>query len=290
VRDRGHKTLPIRESIRESYVFFSSHFLHFLRLATPILLLWIIVDIFEVYIEQSRGVRPDLNFIISFLSAGFSLVWYRLFISGPEDATYWGMLTHHFRGRSKSSAMAVFRSVTRLILLTVAILVPTLLLSIMLMLFLTRQGAIMTPELIRQMVFLAMGVAFLLLSPVLARISLYTVSFVLGRKSLQMRDVWRQTRGYTLPLWGILMRAFLPYALLVRYSEPLLEHLSLQWGLTGFGQAAFITLPVAFLSLMMLAIMVGANAEAFRKLIGMREGDAPHRPTAGPKRTAETAF
>ena len=117
----------------------------------------------------------------------------------------------------------------------------------------------------------------LVFSPILIRLSLYAAGFALGRTSLRMQDIWKRTRGYTVTLWWVTLRAFLPLSIYSYILTLFLDVMSEKLSINYIVSTIIIETLAGFLTFMILAIVVAANAEAFRILIGVRDGDVPHR-------------
>lgn len=259
------------------------HFNDFLRLTWGALILWVLVKTSEAVLLNEYAIQFDGRYLLSIITAGFALVWYRQFLLGPEQATYSLMIKHGFGSRGVS-LMRIGRSIIRILLISVILMIPTMLLSAALLIFYGYIGETYSNQLMNDIVIKSTFIVMFAFSPILVRLSLLTVGFALGRKSMRMRQIWEQTRGYGMSLWLLVMRAFLPlsiYGYLVDWClQEMTSHTTFHYLLTEL----IINIPAGIVTFVLLAIVVTANAEAFRILIGVREGDAPHRPDAGQKR------
>lgn len=258
---------------------------HFLRLSCVPVILWAASRLLEKILFFEYGIIFDSNILLACITASFALVWYRQFLLGSELATYRGLFKKGFSGGNFTLAR-LFRSFLRIFVITLALVIPTLIISISVMVYYAFQGVILDDVAIEDLAIKATFSVMLLASPALARLSLYTVGVALGRRSMKVGDVWEKTRGTSLVLGLLVLRAFLPLAIYTKMLSWLLERIAERLEMHYVWASLLVNIPTGFLTLMMLAIVVAANAEVFRILIGFRAGDAPHRPDAGPVRDA----
>lgn len=273
--------------IAASYDFLITHMWHFLRLSFVPMLLWAAARLLQEVLLQEYGIIFDSNILLACITASFALVWYRQFLLGSELATYRGLFKRGFSG-DNFSISRLARSGFRICVITLALIIPTLIISISVMVYYNLQGVKFDQAAIRELAIQSTFGVMLMASPVLARISLYTVAVALGRRSMRLRDVWEKTKGFSLILAVLVFRAFLPLAIYTQVLSWLLENIATRLEMHYVWASLLVNIPAGFLTLMMLSIVVASNAEAFRILIGFREGDAPHRPDAGVPRSDPT--
>lgn len=275
--------LAVGSSITESYRFLATHMPHFFRLIYGPILLWVLVQVTEQVLNREYDIAFNGKNILHLFTAAFAIVWYRQFLLGGDYASYRMMLKKGFTGK-QFTLKRFGRAVIRITVISLALLVPALIISISIMLYYNSQGVIFTEDLIQQLATKTTLIVMLIFSPIMVRLSLYTAGFALGRDSLSFRQVWQQTRGYTATLWWMTLRGFLPLTIysyiLTWFLHQIMENMAVHYVLSTI----LIESLTAFLTFMMLAIVVGANAEAFRILIGTRDGDTPHREDSGTPR------
>ena len=273
----------VGSSIKGSYHFLSGHLPHFFRLIYGPLLLWVLVKLAEQILLNEHNIEMTSIYYLNFITAAFAIVWYRQYLLGTDFASYRLLLKHGFTG-TKISLRRIGRALVRIIVISLALLVPTLIISIGMMLYLQGEGVQFTESFIQELANKSTFVVMLIFSPILVRLSLFTAGFALGRTSLSFADVWDNTRGYTVTLWWVAIRGFLPLSIysyiLTWFLRQVAEKMSVHYIISTI----FIETVAGFLTFMMLSIVVAANAEAFRVLIGVRDGDVPHRPDAGAPR------
>jgi len=268
--------LTVGTSIGESYHFLSTHLPHFFRLIYGPLILWVGVGIAEKTLARDYHIELHGNYILNLVTAAFAIVWYRQFLLGSKYASYRQMLKTGFSGK-RLSVIRLLRTALRIIVISMALLVPTLMISIGMMIYYQGQGVLFSDAVIQQLAVKSTFVVMLIFSPLLVRLSLFTAGFALGRSSLGFREVWQRTRGYTVTLWWVALRGFLPLGIYSYTLSWLLKRLAEEMSVNYIISTLFIETVTGFLTFMMLAIVVAANAEAFRILVGVRDGDVPHR-------------
>ncbi|QDE28729.1 hypothetical protein [Paremcibacter congregatus] len=278
-----HKKLTVGASIRESYRFLATHMDDFFRLASGPLFLWVVIKLTEQILLHEKDITFNSIYLLNLVTASFAIAWYRQYLLGAQHATYGQLLKSGFNGRA-FSIRRFGRTLMRILMISLALLVPTLVLSISLMVYYQGQGVFVSEELIQQLAVKSTMVVMIIFSPILVRLSLFTAGLALGRTSLNFSDIWKSTRGYTITLWWVALRAFLPLALYTYVLTLLLHKTSDKLDIHYIATTLLIEGLAGALTFVMLAIVVAANAEAFRILIGVRDGDAPHRKDAGPRR------
>lgn len=279
-----NKKLTVGASIRESYRFLAAHISDFGRLILGPLVLWVLIKVTEQVLLHTQQIEFNSIYLMNLVTAAFAIVWYRQFLLGATHATYGQLLKKGFNGRS-FSLRRFGRTLLRIIVISFALLVPTLLLSISMMLYYQGQGVHFSELAIQELAIKSTLVIMMVFSPLLARLSLFTAGLALGRTSLRFRDIWKSTRGYTVTLWWVALRAFLPLSLYTYVLTFLLREAAERMNIHYIAATIVIETLAGFLTFIMLAIVVAANAEAFRILIGVRDGDAPHRSDSGTPRT-----
>lgn len=262
--------LSVSGVITGSYLFFMSHFNHFIRLAAGPLMIWIAVELGCAYALNEHGRVYDTMVPRALACAAFALVWYRQFLMGEAYATY-SQLFDQVVSPGVFNLYSLFRSIARIVITTVVLFVPTLMLSVSYMFYQFSQGVLMDDAVIQDIAVKSTTLVLLFFSPVMVRLSLFTVGIALGRKTMSLRDVWRRTSGYTWVLWLLIFRAFLPITLYTYFITWAFEIVSKQFAMSYVWANLFVNIPTAFLTFMMLAIVVAVNGEAFRALIGIRE-------------------
>ncbi len=261
--------ISISGAITGSYLFFMSHFNHFIRLAMGPLIIWVLVELGCDYAFHEHGMVLDSTVTRAMVSAAFALVWYRQFLMGEKFATY-DQLFDHVLSPGVFNIYNLLRSLTRILITTIILFVPTLMLSISFMFYQFSQGIFMDEAAIHDVAFKSTTLVILLFSPILVRFSLFTVGVALGRKTMSLRDVWRKTSGNTWTLWLLILRAFLPITLYTYFITWAFEAISKKLFMNYVWSSLFVNVPTAFLALMMLAIVVAVNAQAFKALVGTR--------------------
>lgn len=276
--------LAVESSITESYRFLAGHMPHFFRLIYGPLTLWVLVKLTEEILAKEYDIHINGNNFLHLFTAAFAIVWYRQFLLGANNASYRLLLKNGFTG-NQFTLKRFGRALLRITVITLALLVPTLMVSISMMVYYHGQGVQFSEDAIQQLALKSTFIVMMIFSPIFVRLSLYTAGFALGRTALSFRQVWRQTRGYTVTLWWAAIRGFLPLSIysyiLTWFLHEVAEKMSIHYIISTF----LIETLAGFLTFMMLSIVVAANAEAFRILIGVRDGDTPHRDDAGLPRT-----
>ncbi|MCF6195229.1 MAG: hypothetical protein L3J50_00895 [Emcibacter sp.] len=279
----SNQKISVGASISESYKFLMGHMPHFFRLIYGPLILWVSVKLGEQILAREYGIQINGNNILHLFTAAFAIVWYRQFLLGADYASYRLMLKKGFSG-SHFTLQRAWRAAVRITVITLVLLVPTLLVSMGMMIYFAQQGVQFSDELIQDLAIKSTFIVMVIFSPILVRLSLYTAGFALGRTSLSFKQLWQQTRGYTATLWLVAIRGFLSLSL---YNYCLTWFLNIAMARMAAHyiiSTIVVETLAAFLTFMMLAIVVAANAEAFRVLIGVRQGDAPHRTDSGRRR------
>lgn len=272
--DKIHEEFPRNEisingAVARSYLFFMNHFNHFIRLSIFPILTWVLVEVFCEYALIEHGVRYDSTIPRAIVSAAFALVWYRQFLMGEKYATY-GQLFDRVVSPGVLNIYSLFRSVVRITLTTIILFIPTLMLSVSYMFYQYSQGILVDDAAIQDIAFRSTTLVILLFSPLLVRLSQFTVGVALGRRSMSLRNVWRKTKGNTWVLWLLTLRAFLPITLYTYFITWAFEKISEQFSMNYVWSSLFVNVPAAFLTFMMLAIVVAVNGEAFKTLFGIR--------------------
>lgn len=269
--------------MRESYHFLMSHLPHFVRLMYGPLIIWVLLKLGEKVLAEEYDVTFQSSYYLNLVTAGFAIIWYRQFLLGAEFASYSGLVKRGFNG-SHFTWGSFGRALLRIVVISIALLVPTLMISMAMMFYYQGQGVKFSPPMINELAVKSTMVVMMIFSPILARLSLYTAGLALGRASLRFRDVWNKTRGYTVTLWWVGIRGFLPLTIYNLALTMMLRSLAKKFEVNYILSTIFIETIAGLLTFLMLAILVAANAEAFRVLIGVRQGDVPHRPDSGLRR------
>ncbi len=262
--------ISISGAITGSYLFFMSHFNHFIRLAWVPLLIWVMVELACDYALNEYGLIYDSMVPRAIVSAAFALVWYRQFLMGEQYATY-DQLFDHVVSPGVFNFYSLIRSIARIVITTIILFVPTLMLSISFLFYQYSQGILMDEAAIQDAAFKSTTLVILLFSPILVRLSLYTVGVALGRRKMSLRDIWKKTSGSTWVLWLLILRAFLPITLYTYFITWAFETIARKLGMGYFWTSLFVNVPTGFLTLMMLAIVVAVNGEAFKVMVGVRK-------------------
>lgn len=261
--------ISISDAISVSYLFFMSHFNHFLRLSIVPILIWVCFELGRDYARMVYNIEYDSMLPRALVSASFALVWYRQFLMGEKYATY-AQLFDHVVTPGVFNLYSLLRSIARIVLTTIILFVPTLMLSVSYMFYQFSQGILMDDAAIQDVAFKSTALVILLFSPVLVRLSLYTVGIALGRRRMSLRDIWNKTSGSTWTLWLLIIRAFLPITLYTYFITWAFETISQKLSMDYLWSSAFVNVPTAFLTFMMLAIVVAVNGEAFKAMVGTR--------------------
>ncbi len=262
--------ISISGAITGSYLFFMSHFNHFIRLSVGPMLIWVLVELGSEYAVHNHGIILDSMVTRAMISAAFALVWYRQFLMGDKYATY-DQLFDHVLSPGVFNIYSLLRSVARIVITTIILFIPTLMLSISYMFYQYSQGVLMDEAAIQDVAFKSTTLVVLLFSPVLVRLSLFTVGVALGRRSMSVREVWQKTSGSTWSLWLLILRAFLPITLYTYFITWAFETIAVKLSMNYIWSSLFVNVPTAFLTFMMLAIVVAVNGEVFKILVGTRK-------------------
>lgn len=272
--------LTAGSSIAESYHFLAGHRPHFFRLIYGPLFMWVLVKLTEQILINEYNIQINGKNFLHLFTAAFAIVWYRQFLLGADFASYRSLLKNGFTG-NKFTLKRIGRAVIRIAMITLALLVPTLMVSIGMMIYYQGQGIQLSESGLQELAMKSTFIVMMIFSPILVRLSLYTAGFALGRTSLSFTQVWKQTRGYTVTLWWVAIRGFLPLSIYSYILTWFLHEVTSKLSVNYIISTILIETLAGFLTFMMLAIVVAANAEAFRVLIGIRDGDTPHREDAG---------
>ncbi|HRW29522.1 MAG: hypothetical protein KDF58_02710 [Alphaproteobacteria bacterium] len=262
--------ISINATISQSYLFFMGHFKHFLRLAIIPIIFWVLIELGCDYALHEYKMILDPTVSRAIICAAFALVWYRQFLMGEKYATY-SQLFDHVVSPGVFNIDSLLRSVARIIITTAILFVPTLMLSLSFMVYQFSQGVVMDQLAIQNVAIKSTSIVILLFSPILVRLSLYTVGVALGRRSMSLREVWHKTTGRTWGLWLLIFRAFLPITLYTYFITWAFEKIARSLDINYLWSSIIINVPTAFLTFMMLSIVVAVNGEAFRILVGIRE-------------------
>lgn len=266
--------ISIGGTISQSYQFFTSHFIDFLKLGSLPFFGWVLVEFICDYMFLKHQIVYDSSIPLAIISATFALLWYRLFLMGTEYATYAQLFEHVF-SPGIFNLNNLLKSIMRIVLTTIILFVPTLMLSISIMIYQFSQGMLLDDEAIRDIAVKSTTLIVLLFSPILIRLSFYTVGIALGRRSMSLRAVWKKTSGNTLTLWLLILRAFLPISLYSYCVTWMLGELIEKFSISFLWASLCVSIPTAFFTLMMLAIVVAVNGEAFKVLFGVRVASRP---------------
>jgi hypothetical protein len=272
--------LTVGSSITESYQFLAEHMPHFFRLIYGPLFLWVLAMLSEQILAKEYGIQIKGNYFLHLFTASFAIVWYRQFLLGSDKASYRLLFKNGF-SETRFTARRFGRALLRITVITLALLVPTLIVSTSIMIYYLGQGMQLSESIIQELSLKSTFIVMVAFSPILVRLSLFTAGFALGRTSLGFRQVWKQTRGYTVTLWWVALRGFLPLAIYSYVLTWFLGVITQKLSVNYIISTILIESLAGFLTFMMLAIVVAANAEAFRILIGVRDGDTPHREDSG---------
>ncbi len=243
---------------------------HFFRLIYGPLILLVSVKLIERILLEKYNIHINSLYARSFITAGFAIAWYQQYLLGESRTSYLSLLHKGFSG-SQFSFRKLGRTLLRIVVISLALLLPTLILSIGLMAYYSSQGIIFSEDLIHKLAMVSTFTVMLFFSPILVRMSLYTAGFALGRTSLSLHQVWKSTRGYTVTLWWVALRGFLPLSVYSYVITMLLRSLADKLNIHFILSTILIEMIAGYLTFMMLAIVVAANAEAFRILIGVRK-------------------
>ncbi|MCC3861943.1 hypothetical protein [Pseudemcibacter aquimaris] len=262
--------LSITEVMRLSYNFLTSHYGLFLKLSSIPILLWVWIGIISDFLYLEIGFENQIGVLRAFLSAAFALVWYRHFLMGTEYASY-KELYKTMRASGFLGMDAFFKACLRFVIITFALIVPALIISIATMIFQASNGVELTDQFVTSIVSNSVFLVFLLLSPVIIRLSFLSAARALGRKTVDFKMIWNKTKGYTWTIWHLIFRAFLPLSIITFLFRNSAENIVRQANVDVYVADILVELPTAFLTFVMLAIVVAANASAFKYLFGARE-------------------
>mgnify|MGYP000554306737 FL=1 len=245
------------------------HFSDFMRLSFIPIFIWVGAEFLSDYQMYYYGIQLNPTVPRAMATAAFALVWYRQFLMGAEHATYLQLIDHVLRPGVFDWSSLIY-SIFRIILTSIILFVPMLLISVSLMLYKASQGILINNEVVQDIAVQSTTAIMLLLSPVLVRLSFYTVGVALGRRNMSMRSIWRGTSGYTISLWLLMLRAFLPITLYTYFISWAFEVIALRLSVDFMVMSLLVNIPSAFFTFMLLAIIVGVNGEAFKLLFGIR--------------------
>ncbi|MCF8473321.1 MAG: hypothetical protein K9G26_01385 [Emcibacter sp.] len=275
------RKFTVNHSITGSYSFFIHHLPHFFRLIYGPLIGWVVTKVMAEIMLHRYNIQINSSYIIPLFTSAFAIVWYRQFLLGTQFASYRLLLKKGFSDQP-FDWNRLWRTGVRIIAISMALLVPTLIISISMMLYYQSKGIFISEHTIQELAIKSTFVVMLIFSPIFVRLSLYTAGFALGRTSLSFMDIWRRTRGYTVTLWWVALRGFLPLSIYSYIITQLLEKLAGRISAHYIISTIFIETLAGFLTFMMLAVVVAANAEAFRVLVGVRSDDRSHKDTTHP--------
>lgn len=267
--------LTVGASIAESYSFLTGHMPHFFRLIYGPLFLWVLVKLTEQILINEYNILIDGKYLLHIFTASFAIVWYRQFLLGADYASYRLLLKKGFSG-NRFTLKRFGQGILRIIVITLALLVPAMIISVSLLIYYQSQGVPFSEKTVQMIAVKSTFIIMMILSPIWVRLSLYTAGFALGRTSLGFSEVWKQTRGYTVTLWWIAIRGFLPLSIYSYVINWLLHEAAKEMSVNYIISTLLIEMLAGILTFMVLAIVVAANAGAFRILIGVRDSD--HRP------------
>lgn len=267
---KSDKKISVTYVMRLSYTYFIDNFPLFIKLSIVPMLLWVLINVSSEVLLNEYSIVFNHLIPRAFVSAAFALVWYRKFLLGTKHGSYVKLYDHLKTSRTINIA-TILRSILRIIIIAVVIFVPTLIISFAAVIYQISQGVAVTNDMLEQLVQISTFTVLLMVSPILIRFSFYSASVALGRRKTRLREVWRKTSGYTWSLWHLVIRAFLPLSL---YSYALNEGFSKiaeKFELSYISASLLINIPSAFMVFMMLAIVVVANATAFKHIFGTRD-------------------
>lgn len=268
--DTAPELVPINTVIGLSYNYFINNFTRFMKLVYVPIILWVIVALVRDYFIFEHNIRYDVTVPRAMISAGFSIVWYRQFLLGSEHATY-GQLFDNVLTPHVFDVYNFLKSIARIMITTIVIFVPTFMLSIFALSYKMYLGMMVNPAIVQQVAIKSTTGMLLLCSPILIRLSLYGAGVALGRRRMSIREIWKKTTGNTATLWFLNLRAFLPISLYSYFLVWAFEIIAKQFSMHYVWENLFVNIPAAFCIFMMLAIVVGANGEAFKLIFGIRE-------------------
>ena len=266
-RSSSDNKISVTDVMRFSYTYFVHNFSLFVKLSIVPMLLWILLNVSAEVLLNEYGIAFNHLIPRAFVSASFALVWYRKFLLGMEQESY-GKLYTHLKSRRTFSIASILKSILRVVIIAMVILVPTLMVSLAAVVYQISQGVTITNEMLEQLVQITTFIVLLTVSPILIRFSFYSASIALGRRQTRLRDVWRKTTGYTWNLWHLVIRAFLPLSLYTYALNEGFSKIAEKFELSYVATSLLINIPSAFMVFMMLAIVVAANATAFKQIFG----------------------
>jgi hypothetical protein len=267
---RTRKTeFSITEIVAHSYNFFSSRFMLFLRLSIGPLLVWSLSELLFDYLLYEHEIIFESTLPRTISTAAFVLMWYRYYLFGKEQATY-KKLYAHMRRTSVFSIKMFFISAARMIITVIAILIPTLGISLFMIYYYQMQGGVLNDQVLTNFVNQSVIFASLALSPIFVRLSLYSVAMILGRSKTTFLEVWKKTTGFTWVLWHLTFRAFLPFALYSYMVMGAIRESVAKLDIHYVWASLLTNVPAIFIIYAMLAVVIVANSEAFKKLFGTR--------------------
>ena len=262
--------ISVTDVMRLSYTYFIDHFFLFIKLSFVPMLLWIALNVSSEILRIEYGIEFSPLIPRAFVSAAFALVWYRKFLLGTEHGSYVKLYDHLKTSRTINIA-TILRSILRIIIIAVVIFVPTLIISLAAVVYQISQGVTVTNVMLEQLLQISTFIVLLMVSPILIRFSFYSASLALGRTKTRLREVWRKTAGYTWSLWHLVIRAFLLLSLYSYTLNEVFTKIAEKFELSYISASLLINIPSAFMVFMMLAIVVAANATAFKHIFGTRD-------------------
>ena len=264
------KKISVTDVMRLSYSYFVDHFSLFIKLSIVPMVLWVTLNMSAEVLLNEYGIAFNHLIPRAFVSAAFALVWFRKFLLGTEHGIY-GKLYDHLKTSRTFNIATILRSILRVIIITVVIIVPTLMISLAIIVYQISQDVTITNEMLQQLAQVSTFIVLLMVSPILIRFSFYSASLALGRRKTRLREVWRKTAGYSWNLWHLVIRAFLPLSLYTYALDEGFSKLAEKFELSYIWAGLLINIPSAFMFFMMLAIVVVANAAAFKHIFGTRD-------------------
>ena len=268
--DTANQRVSISTVIGLSYQYFMSNFPRYMKLVYVPIILWVLVEVVQDFFIVEYNLYYDIKVPRAMISASFAIVWYRQFLLGSKHATY-GQLFDNVLSPHVFDIYNFLKSITRIIITSILLFVPTFMLSLFALGYKVSQGMIVNPEVIQQVAIKSTTLMLLLCSPIIIRLSLYGAGVALGRRRMGIREVWKKTSGKTGTLWFLNLRAFLPISLYSYFLTWAFEIMADAFSLNYIWENLIVNIPAAFFTFMMLAIVVGANGEAFKLIFGIRE-------------------
>ncbi|MDG1437476.1 MAG: hypothetical protein P8P98_00770 [Emcibacteraceae bacterium] len=172
--------ISITAIVAHSYNFLTTHFMMFLKLSAGPILIWSSFELLFDYLYFEHDIKYESGLPRIFSTAAFVLIWYRYYLLGEGQATY-KKLFGHMRRTSIFSARMFILSIARMVITIVAIIIPTLGISLYMMYNYHAGGGALTDQVIVSLVNKSVFFVGLVLSPIFVRLSLFSVAVALGR-------------------------------------------------------------------------------------------------------------